>query len=138
MGLFDTIAGQVAGGLSSVGGGKQAGLLAAVMELIGNPQAGGLQGLVSAFQQKGLGDLVASWVGTGRNLPLAPQQLESVVGHERIESIAQKTGLSPQEASAGLADLLPKAIDRLTPAGNLPAGGVPTENLSGLLQGLFK
>lgn len=137
MGLFDAIAGQVAGGLSSAGGGKQAGLLAAAMELIGNSQAGGLQGLVSAFQQKGLGDLVASWVGTGQNLPLAPQQLESVVGRERIESIAQKAGLSPKEASAGLADLLPQAIDKLTPAGNLPAGGVP-ENMSGLLQGLFK
>ena len=63
MGLFDSIAGQVAGALAGQGGAQGSGLLQAVMGLINSPQVGGIQGLVAAFQNNGLGNVVQSWIG---------------------------------------------------------------------------
>ena len=35
-----------------------------------------------SFQQGGLGDVVDSWVGTGQNLPVSPDQLGGVLGDD--------------------------------------------------------
>ena len=97
MGLLDSLAGQVLGSLSGSGSGSgsgaHAGLLEAIGGLVGNPETGGLQGLISAFEQGGLGKLVASWIGTGQNLPISPQQLQSILGSEQVQAISQKLGL---------------------------------------------
>jgi len=79
-----------------------------------------------------LADQVASWVSTGQNLPISAEQLQSVLGNEQVQAIAQKLGFTPQEVSAHLAELLPQVIDKLTPDGNVPQGG----SLAGLLGGL--
>ena len=60
MGLLDQVAGALAGGES---GGSSA-LLQAALQLINNPQTGGLEGIIRSFQQGGLGDVVNSWVAT--------------------------------------------------------------------------
>ncbi|MBC3883842.1 YidB family protein [Undibacterium griseum] len=141
MGLFDSIAGQVLGSLTQTaqaGGEQHAGLLEAVGGLINNPQTGGLTGLISAFEEKGLGGLVASWVGTGENLPISAEQLQSVLGNEQVQEIAQKLGFSPEQLSGHLTQLLPQVIDHLTPGGVVPEGGVAggvLGNVLGLLQG---
>lgn len=137
MGLFDSIAGQVAGTLSGQGGAQGSGLLQLLMELINNPQTGGLQGLIAAFQDKGLGDLVSSWVGTGQNLPISPEQLQSVLGSGQIGQIAQQLGLSSQEVSGQLSVLLPQVIDGITPNGQVPEGDA-MQNALGMLSGLLK
>lgn len=137
MGLFDSIAGQVAGALSGQGGAQGSGLLQLLMELINNPQTGGLQGLIAAFQDKGLGDLVSSWVGTGQNLPITPEQLQSVLGSGQIGQIAQQLGLSSQEVSGQLSVLLPQVIDGITPNGQVPEGDA-MQNALGMLSGLLK
>ncbi|MCQ9374071.1 YidB family protein [Methyloversatilis sp. XJ19-13] len=137
MGLFDSIAGQVAGALSGQSGAQGSGLLQLLMGLINNPQAGGLQGLIAAFQDKGLGDLVSSWVGTGQNLPISPEQLQSVLGSGQIGQIAQQLGLSPQEVSGQLSALLPQVIDGITPNGRIPEGDA-MQNALGMLSGLLK
>ncbi len=102
--------------------------------LLGSQQIGGLAGLVTAFEKNGLGGVVASWVGTGQNLPISAEQLQAVLGNEQVQAIAQKLGLSTQDASRSLAELLPQAVDKLTPTGTLPedtaAGG-----LTGMLKG---
>lgn len=135
MGLFDSIAGQVLGQLTQ--GSEQGGLLQAVGGLI-NSHPGGLQGLVSAFEQQGLGGVVSSWVGTGQNLPVSSEQIQAVLGSEQVAGIAQSLGFSPHEASAKLAEFLPQVVDKLTPNGNLPeAGGLDVASvLGGLLGGL--
>lgn len=69
MGIFDTLAGQVLGQLS--GEGNQ-GVYEALGGMLTNPQTGGLQGLVEAFRQGGLGHVIASWVGTGETCRSAP------------------------------------------------------------------
>ena len=107
------------------------------MSLINNPQTGGLQGLIAAFQDKGLGDLVSSWVGTGQNLPISPEQLQSVLGSGQIGQIAQQLGLSSQEVSGQLSALLPQVIDGITPNGQVPEGDA-MQNALGMLSGLLK
>jgi len=137
MGLFDSIAGQVAGALSGQSGAQGSGLLQLLMGLINNPQTGGLQGLVAAFQDKGLGDLVSSWIGTGQNLPISAEQLQSVLGNGQIGQIAQQLGLSSQEVSGQLSALLPQVIDGITPNGQVPEGDA-MQNALGMLSGLLK
>lgn len=118
MGLLDSVVGALAGGQ----GGGNSGLMDVVMQLI-NSQPGGLGGLVQSFQQGGLGDIVNSWVSTGRNLPVSAEQLQSVLGGGQLQDIAAKLGVSPEQASGSLAELLPQVVDRLTPNGQIPEGG---------------
>jgi uncharacterized protein YidB (DUF937 family) len=92
------------------------------MQLINN-QPGGLGGLVQSFQQGGLGEVVNSWVSTGQNLPVSAEQLQSVLGGGQLQNIAAQLGVSPEQASGSLADLLPQVVDKLTPNGQLPEGG---------------
>jgi uncharacterized protein YidB (DUF937 family) len=112
-----------------------AGLVTAAVEALGNASGGGLGGLVDAFQAKGLGDVVASWIGTGQNLPVTAEQIQSVLGSGLVQQLAARVGLPPEAASALLAQILPQAVDRLTPEGTLPAGGLLGQ-VTGLLRGL--
>lgn len=118
MGLLDSVVGALAGGQS---GGDNP-LLGIVMQLLNN-QPGGLGGLVQSFQQGGLTDIVNSWVSTGQNLPISAEQLRSVLGSGQLQQIAAQLGVSPEQASGSLADLLPRVVDQLTPNGQLPQGG---------------
>lgn len=118
MGLLDSVVGALAGGQ----GGGNNGLMDVVMQLINN-QPGGLGGLVQSFQQGGLGEIVNSWVSTGQNLPISAEQLQSVLGGGQLQDIAAKLGVSPEQASGSLADLLPQVVDKLTPNGQVPEGG---------------
>jgi len=122
MGLFDQVVGAVTGASSNSGeaGGP---LLASIMQLINNPQTGGLSGLIESFQRGGLGEIVNSWVSTGQNLPVSADQIHAALGSEQVGNIANAMGISPQQASGQLADLLPQIIDKLTPNGNVPEGG---------------
>lgn len=119
MGLLDSVVGALAGGQS---GGDNP-LLNIVMQLINNPQTGGLGGLVQSFQQGGLGDVMSSWISTGQNLPISAEQLQAVLGGGQLQNIAAQLGVSPEQASGSLADLLPQVVDKLTPNGQLPEGG---------------
>jgi uncharacterized protein YidB (DUF937 family) len=112
-----------------------AGLVTAAMEALGGSSGSGLGGLVEAFQAKGLGDVVASWIGTGQNLPVTAEQIQSVLGSGIVQQLAARVGLPPEAASALLAQILPQAVDRLTPEGTVPAGGLLGQ-VSGLVRGL--
>lgn len=135
MGLLDQVAGQVLGGLTG-GGGGQADLLKIVMSLIQNHE-GGLGGLLGKFSQAGLGDQAASWVGTGANMPISGDQLQSALGADTIGDIASKLGMSHGDASGALANLLPGLIDQLTPQGQVTEGDALSQGLAGLAGKLF-
>ena len=81
---------------------------------------GGLGGLLNKLQQGGLGDVVNSWVGSGQNKPVSPGQVGSALGPSIIKMLAQKSGLSEQEISQQLSQVLPGLVDKLTPNGRLP------------------
>jgi uncharacterized protein YidB (DUF937 family) len=97
----------------------EAGILGHVMEMVNNPATGGLQGFVQQFHENGLGGVVSSWISSGENQAITAQQIEQVVGQERVNSIASRLGIPPEEASAKLAQFLPSIIDRLTPGGKV-------------------
>jgi uncharacterized protein YidB (DUF937 family) len=81
---------------------------------------GGLGGLLNKLQQGGLGDETKSWVGSGQNQPVAPGQLGSALGPNIIKMLAQKSGLSEEELTKQLSQVLPGIVDKLTPSGRLP------------------
>ena len=115
------------GSLAGLGGllGGLAGLSGAGGGPAGPQQGpGGLGDLMAAFDRNGMGELMRSWIGTGPNLPIGPEQLQQALGGDLLGGLANQAGLSPADASAGLAELLPQLIDRLTPQGQLPSGGL--------------
>jgi uncharacterized protein YidB (DUF937 family) len=131
MGLFDAIVGQVSSTLVNTGtSGGQGGLMDIVSGLINNPQTGGIEGLVKSFQDKGLGDAMASWIGTGVNQAISGEQIRHVLGSEQVQALAQKFGLSSTDMTEGLSRLLPEVIDKLTPNGQVPEGGLLAQGLS--------
>jgi uncharacterized protein YidB (DUF937 family) len=81
---------------------------------------GGLQGLVSQFEQQGLGATMSSWVGTGPNQPITPGEIHQAVGTDTISDLAATAGISVPDLLSKLSAVLPQAVDRLTPAGTVP------------------
>lgn len=106
----DTGAGSGAGGMAgSAGGAGTGGLL-----------GGGIGELLERFQQSGQGETVKSWVGTGPNREISPDDLEQAIGGDTLAELATKTGLSRQELLARLSRDLPTAVDSFTPDGRIP------------------
>ena len=128
MGLLDELAGK-AQGMFGGAEGTSSELLKGVMDMLSSSQSGGLSGLVQAFKDKGLGDVVSSWVGTGENLPLNADQVSNTLGSETIQNLAAKAGVSSTEVSSLLAQQLPGLIDKLTPDGVVPEGGLLEKGL---------
>ena len=81
---------------------------------------GGVDGLVKKFQQSGLGDLAASWVGTGENKSIMPDQLANVLGKDQIAALAQQAGIPESQGASVLSQVLPAMVDKLTPDGKAP------------------
>lgn len=136
MGLFDGLVGQVLGGLGQNHGASE-GMVQHVLGMLGGQGGSGLTQLMQVFQSKGLGDVIGSWVGTGQNLPIDPQQLMGLLGNDQIAAMASKFGLTHEAAASQLANLLPQVIDKMTPNGELPGADVLSQGLGGLLGKLF-
>lgn len=120
---------------SALGGGdKNDDLMSSVMGLLGGQ--GGLQNLISQFDAKGLGDIVGSWVGTGQNKSISPDQIQNVLGSDSLNGIASKLGLNVNDLSGQLSNLLPGVVDKLTPNGKIPEGDIMSQ-AGDLLGGLF-
>ena len=123
MGLLETLSQQVKGAIGNKSS-DPSGLVAGILDAIQSKGTGGLGSLVQDFHDKGLGNVVSSWIGTGPNQPITAAQVESVLGTDRVRTIAGKVGLPPAAVTTGLAAVLPHVIDKLTPEGRVPAAGV--------------
>jgi uncharacterized protein YidB (DUF937 family) len=150
MGLLDSILGSVLGGGQNQNAG-QAALINAVIQMIANKGGaggglgglvgslaggaaaqqggmgglGGLGGLIGALTQGGLGQAASSWVGTGQNQPVSPDQITQALGGGGndggiLAQLAQAAGMSHGEAASGLSQILPGLVDKLTPDGQIP------------------
>ena len=117
MGMLDELLGGLTGGGSGTQQ-PQSPILQMALQMI--QQNGGLPGIISKFQQAGLGGPAQSWVGTGQNVPISTDQLSNVLGGDSIGALARQFGFSPGSASSGLAQALPQVIDRMTPDGQVP------------------
>jgi len=80
----------------------------------------GLGGLLQQLQKGGLGNVVNSWIGPGQNQPASPGQIGSALGPDIIKTLAQRSGLSEEEVTKQLSQVLPGVVDKLTPNGRLP------------------
>lgn len=127
---------------SALGGGGNndktqmlAGLLGQVLSGSSNAPGApnGLGGLVRQFEQAGLGNLVRSWVSQGANQTPTPGEVQQGMGPEVIGHFAEKLGLPPHEVSGLLAQVLPHAVDHVTPQGAVP----PTNDIQGMLGSLL-
>lgn len=134
MGFLDDVVGklsQAAGG----SGGEQSALINGVLGFLsGEGPGGGLPGLIQSFRDKGLDDIVSSWIGTGQNLPINMEQLKTGMGSDIIGQIAAKVGLPADVAASNLTQILPTLIDKLTPEGKIPESGLLQQGL-GMLRG---
>ena len=101
-------------------------------------QSGGIQGLLNKFTQAGHEDKVKSWISTGENEPISPDQVQSVIGSDQISAIAAKLGMDPAQASQLLAKFLPAAVDKMTPNGHVDPNADHSSNLAGMLPGLLQ
>jgi len=81
--------------------------------------SGGINGLLVQFQNNGLGDIAKSWVSTGENMPISADQLLQVFGHEKLDDLANKSGMDLQKFLPILTAALPLIIDKLTPDGEV-------------------
>ena len=128
MGLLDQVLGGLMGGgsggspiqsvlMNMLGGGQQGG------QNMANQGGGGLGGLLSSFEQAGLGHIAQSWVGNGQNQPVSPQQLQSVFGENQVHSMASQSGMAPQDFLSQLSQHLPNVVNGMTPNGRLPDEG---------------
>jgi len=104
MGLLDGVLGGLVG--------------AGINEMI--QRHGGVQGLVNQFEQKGLGGIAHSWVGTGPNQPVSADQLLHVLGSDNVAQFAAKLNVSSEELLNKLSELLPEHVDKMTPGGVIP------------------
>lgn len=148
MGLLDAVLGAVTnnsqggGGLQDLIGMVQNNpqLLDVATSLLGNDGgAGGLGGLVEKFKQAGMGDVIGSWIGSGQNQPISGDQLSQVLGNETLSNIASQLGLNSGDVAGQLSNILPGLVDKLTPAGQAPAGGLGNAgDLMGALGSLLR
>lgn len=128
MGFLDNLSKGISELLS--GEEKQNKLIDKATEIIADRESGGLDGLASRFEDQGLGDVISSWIGTDRNQPVSAEQIESAIGSERIHKVADFLGFSSEDVSNGLAAVLPRIIDLLTPDGRVPEQGELEQEVS--------
>jgi uncharacterized protein YidB (DUF937 family) len=134
MGLLD-IVGQVLGGQQGTGN-NSPGFANVLANLLANQgqanqgQAnqvqrggGGLGGLIDQFRSAGLGHVADSWVRSGPNQSVSPQQLQSVFGDQQVDAMSREAGMPRQDFLSQLSQHLPRVVDSMTPEGQMPDEG---------------
>ena len=139
MGLLDALIGNVLG--SALGGNQRQDPLGSVLGGLGGrsqgqggnmllqvllsllQKNGGLEGVLGRLRQGGLGQQADSWVGTGQNMNISPDQLQQIFGSSTISDLAAQLGIPEEETGSRMAGLLPEVINQLTPQGQVPENG---------------
>ena len=119
MGLQDVL-GKLGGNRGHQGG------IDNVQQLFGG---GGLQGIVQTLNNKGMGQQVQSWIGSGQNQPISGSDIQRAVDPAKLQQIAQQQGMSTDEFSNHVAQALPDMVDQATPEGMVPKQSGNLKNL---------
>ena len=61
-----------------------------------------------------------SWIGSGQNQPIAPDQLHQALGPDAVNNLSRLTGLPADQLVSELSRVLPGVVDKLTPQGRMP------------------
>jgi uncharacterized protein YidB (DUF937 family) len=124
-----------AGGLGAALGALPA-LLPALLAMLGGQGTNGQSGLhqvISSLESQGLGQVSQSWIGSGPNQAVTPQQIEQALGSTQVSQLAAQSGLPPSQVTQGVAAALPSIVHGLTPTGQLPQSSQVAQLLTGLL-----
>ncbi|MFE9932706.1 YidB family protein [Streptomyces sp. NPDC005533] len=130
--------GSLLGGLLGGGQGGSGGagnILGALIGALGGGGAGGraaggngaqdpLGGLLDLLTKSGLADQAQSWIGTGENQPVSADQIKGALPDAALRKAAEQAGVSPEQAADQIAQVLPQAVDKLTPRGQVPSGSL--------------
>lgn len=133
MGLFDEFAKQVAKAAQAFAENTNPELASGILEML--QQRGGLDGLARRFQEQGLGDIIASWVSTGPNRPITPDDLAKILDPEQLAELSRRAGIAVSRLPEALAGLMPAIVDRLTPDGEMPDPYRILRMMAGLFRG---
>lgn len=132
-GILDGLGSLFGGGDTNASGTRSEGGIGGFLgNLFGGDNAGrdgvggGLRDLFDRFKGNGHEDEARSWIETGPNRQISPEALEEALGEDTITELQQQTGLSRADLVARLRDVLPAAVDQLTPEGRLPAPPAPS------------
>jgi uncharacterized protein YidB (DUF937 family) len=133
MGLLDGVLGGALGGVLGKLGQGQAGqqgqsdspgqasqlgpIIQIALQLL--QQSGGLAGILEKFKKAGFGAQANSWVSSGQNMAISPEQVQQVVGNDTLGQLAGQIGLQPAQLSQGLSQVLPDLINQVTPNGQV-------------------
>ncbi|MER5707982.1 YidB family protein [Streptomyces sp. NPDC042898] len=125
-----SLLGSLLGGGGQGGSGGAGGILGSLLGALGGAKSGGadganpLGGLLDMLTKSGLVDQAQSWVGTGENQPVSGAQIADALPDDTLQKVAADAGVSTQEAADQIAQSLPQAVDKLTPAGSVPQGSL--------------
>jgi uncharacterized protein YidB (DUF937 family) len=133
MGLFDALAKQAISSMLGASSNPQGELLSGLLN-----QVGGLSGLMGKFDQAGLKDTFSSWVGTGENKPIQPDQLQQILGSDAVAGVASKIGLDAKTVLPLLSQFLPQIVDKLTPNGAVEDSTPSGDQLQHVLASVMK
>jgi uncharacterized protein YidB (DUF937 family) len=64
---------------------------------------------------------VTSWLGSGGTEAISADKIKDIFGG-KIGEFASKVGVSPDQASTGLAEVLPQPVDKFSEGGSLLGG----------------
>ncbi|MGW7374550.1 YidB family protein [Streptomyces venezuelae] len=122
--LGGVLGGGQQGGGSSGGGGNLLGALLGALMSKGGGGGNPLSGLLEGLNKAGLQDQAQSWVGTGENKDVTGAQVQQALPDDTLRQVAEEAGVSPEQAANEIAQVLPQAVDKLTPEGQVPSGSL--------------
>ena len=115
---------------------KAGSLLSSLLGLMTDQSQGGFSGFLDRFRQVGLGDVADSWVGTGANIQLSNEQVESALGTETTAVMARQAGVDVETTRSALGMMIPGVVDLLTPDGLVPTDDDLLSKIGGYLSGV--
>jgi uncharacterized protein YidB (DUF937 family) len=111
------VGGAAAGGMGSI--------VQAVLKMLGSKGGegtNGLESLMAQFNESGLGDKIQSWLKSGDNTSVSPDEIKRVLGDD-VDEVAREAGVDRDEAAEKMSKALPEVVDKLTPNGEIPSEG---------------
>ncbi len=95
-------------------------VMGALSQLIGEGESLNLESLLESMGgASGLGDIAASWLGNGENLPISAEQVSALFGSEKLSSFASSLGVDSDAAIDTITQVLPNLVDSSSPDGSL-------------------
>ncbi|HEY2779030.1 MAG TPA: YidB family protein [Gaiellaceae bacterium] len=135
-GVLGGQSGGLGGILTGVTGGGGGGMVGMLMPVVGGLLAGGgLQKIMSGLEHQGAGPQASSWVSKGENQPVSGTQMKDALGADQLAKVAEKLGLSHDQAAEILAKVIPHVVDKASPDGVMPSQEAVDSTVGALAQG---